>query len=143
VPRLVQGIDLPAEGAACGDGLGWRPLSGCSCRNACSGLCPPGPWSLGTVHLAASAFPSHPPAARSHLRPGPSPCGCRLARSQTPLPHLPLEPTYLPLPGQAAAPSRNGWAVLGAQGQCHWPAASRAAAARGAAAGPAGPGGSA
>lgn len=27
VPRLVQGIDLPAEGAACGDGLGWRPLS--------------------------------------------------------------------------------------------------------------------
>lgn len=40
MPRLVQGIDLPAEGAACGDGLGWRPLSGCSCRNACSGLAP-------------------------------------------------------------------------------------------------------
>lgn len=143
VPRLVQGIDLPAEGAACGDGLGWRPLSGCSCRNACSGFCPPGPGSLGTVRPAASAYPSRPPATPSHLRPGLSPSGCRLAQSQTPRPRLPLAPTYLPLPEQAAAPSRNGWAAQGAPGQCHRPAASRGAAAPGAAAGPAGPGGSA
>lgn len=44
---------------------------------------------LAWLRPAASAYPSGPPAAPSHLRPGPSPGGCRLAPSQTPRPRLP------------------------------------------------------
>lgn len=99
VPRLVQGIDLPAEGAACGDGLGWRPLSR-SCRVPAPGRCGPGPGSLGTP-------PGRPPRrATCALRP--LRAGADLPRAALPARASPGAPSYLLLPERAAAPSRAG-----------------------------------
>lgn len=77
MPRLVQGIDLSAEGAACRDGLGWQPLSH-SCRV-------PAPGAAGRArvpgHYAPRAAPRPPlQAARSAEPPAPR-APSRLART--------------------------------------------------------------
>lgn len=122
MPRLVQGIDLPAEGAACGDGLGWRPLSrsyGVPALGAAGQALGP-PTNHPTTRLATPAQPSWPPAALSHLRPAPPPGGRRLALSRTLCPRVPRG-AHLPAAPRMGSGSFSGrMGSAGGSGPVPW-----------------------
>lgn len=97
VPRLVQGIDLPAEGAACGDGLGWQPLS--------RSYRVPAPGAAGRALEPRAPRASRPPPTPPGRQPRRATCARRPLRAAADLPRAglpdrasPGAPTYLLLP---------------------------------------------